>query len=159
MTPLNHDALKGSPYDLSDDDVDALIAFAGDCSRLLGSEMRGISLSGEPDAPVLSVIVTDDRQRPGVLYSYDWRLRDLDDPGDADIYPLGVMLVDSLGNNIMSDLQSSPGLPMWEPDGDGIVHVDVRSERYRAWPQEWLHLGRPWRDEAEVLRHADRKPG
>jgi hypothetical protein len=150
MTPLGRDAVKRAAYDLSEADVDALVQFADECARMLGDQMSQISLGGEPDAPVLAVVFSA-RQRPGVVYSYEWRLRDLDDPDDPN--PLDVLLVDYLGNNIMEDLQASPGPPMWEPDAQGVVHVDVQSARYRKWPQEWQRRGRPWRDERGILRH------
>src|ERR1700753_3803618 len=113
MTPLERDAIKRAAYDLSDDDIAALVGFADQCARMLGDQMRQTALSGEPDAPVLAVVFSA-RQRPGVVYSYEWRLRDRDDPDDPN--PLDVLLVDYLGNNIIEDLQASPGLPMWEPD-------------------------------------------
>jgi hypothetical protein len=141
VASLDRESLEACPYELTEDDVEGLVQFADDCSRLLGGTLKTISLEGEPDAPRLSVVFSGEPARPEVLYSYEWRLRDLDDP--SDINPLGVLLVDYLGNNITEDLQSSPGLPMWEPDKEGVVHVDVRSERYRAWPQEWRRLGRP----------------
>ena len=152
---MDRASLQASPYELSREDIDGLVQFADDCSRLLGGPLRRISLDGAADAPVLSVLFSDERQRPGVVYSYEWRLRDVDDD-DGDLYPLGVMLVDYLGNSILEDLQTSPGLPMWEASDDGVVHVDVRSERYRSWPQEWHRLGRPWRDQDGRLRYADR---
>lgn len=157
MTSITRDDIIRSPYALSEDDVDALVAFSDDCSRVLGSRLSSISLHGEPGMPVLSVVFTDDRRRPGVRYSYEWRLRDVDDPDDAT--PLEVMLIDHLGNSIQEDLETTPGLPMWEPDSQQVVHVDVRSDRYRAWPQEWRAMGRPWRDEAGVLRRLDPPSG
>jgi hypothetical protein len=153
MTSLTRRDIIQSARHLSDDDVDGLVGFSEDCTRLLGSRLRSISLGGEPGAPVISVVFCDDRQRPDVLYSYEWRLRDLDEPDD--ITPLGVLLVDYLGTNIQEDLQTTPGLPMWEPDAQRVVHVDVRSGRYRAWPLEWRAMGRPWRDGAGNLRRAD----
>jgi hypothetical protein len=125
MTSLTRRDIIQSARHLSDDDVDGLVGFSEDCTRLLGSRLRSISLGGEPGAPVISVVFCDDRQRPDVLYSYEWRLRDLDEPDD--ITPLGVLLVDYLGTNIQEDLQTTPGLPMWEPDAQRVVHVDVRS--------------------------------
>jgi hypothetical protein len=143
VTSLDQTSLESSAYALSNEDVDDLVQFAADCSRLVGSALESISLQGEADAPKVVVLFRDERQRPGVAYSYEWRLRDLDDPDDAEIYPLGVMLVDHLGNHILEDLQTTPGLPMWEPDSDGVIHVDVQSERYRSWPEEWRALGQP----------------
>jgi hypothetical protein len=133
--------LEASLYDLSEEDVEDVLQFADDCSRLLGGRLKAISLDGDRDAATLSVVFGDEPTRPGVVYSYEWRLRDLDDP--TDLNPLGVLLVDYLGNNIMEDLQSTPGLPVWESDEAGVLHVDVRSERYRTWPQERRRLGRP----------------
>ena len=141
MVSLDRASLEASPYRLSQDDIDDLLKFADDSSRVLGNALRGISLDGEPGAPMICVLFSDERQRPGVLYSYEWQIGDLDDPDDEN--PLGVLLVDYLGNNIAEDLQTTPGLPMWEPDDDEIVHVQVTSERYRAWPQEWRKLRRP----------------
>ena len=145
MTCLTRQELAGSAYDLSEDEVDELVGFGEDCTRALGGRLRSISLDGERLAPVVSGVFCDDRQRPGVSYSYEWRLGDLDDPDDSN--PLGVLLVDYLGNHIQEDLQTAPGLPLWEPDAQRVVHVDVRSDRYWAWPREWRAMGRPWRDE------------
>jgi hypothetical protein len=154
MVALDRASLEASPYRLSQDDLEGLVKFAADCSRFLGTALRAISLQGESGAPTISVLFTDERQRPGRVYSYEWRLGDLDPPDDAN--PLAVQLVDYLGNNIVEDLETTPGLPIWEPDDDGIIHVQVTSERYRAWPQEWRKLGRPWRDQEGRLRYADR---
>jgi len=152
MVSVDRVSLQASAYQLSQEDIDGIVTFAGDCSRILGTALRGISLEGETSAPVMSVAFVDERQRPGVLYSYEWRLGDVDDPDDLNT--LAVLLVDHLGNNIVEDL--TPGLPIWDPYDDGIVHVQVKSERYRAWPQEWRTLARPWRDEDRHLRRADR---
>jgi hypothetical protein len=154
VASVDRASLDVSPYSLSEEDVDDLVQFASDCSRLLGGGLKQVSLDGDPETPVVAVAFIHERQRPGVVYSYEWQLRDLDDPGDLN--PLGVMLVDYLGNNILEDLQTTPGLPMWEPDHDGVVHVNVTSEAYRAWPAEWRKLGRPWRDQDGRLRYADR---
>ena len=155
VTSLDRKSLQASPYDLSADDIDELLQFATDCSRLIGAGLKQVSLEGDPQAPVVTVVFTDHSQRPGVVYSYEWQLRDLEDPDDL-INPLGVMLVDNLGNHILEDLQTTLGLPIWEPDHDGMVHVNVTSEAYRSWPVEWRKLGRPWRDQEGRLRYADR---
>jgi hypothetical protein len=151
MTSLDRASVEASAYQLSEEEIDGLVQFAADCLRLLGDDLEEVALVGAPDAPVVAVVFSSERQRPGVVYSYEWRLRDLDDEEDAN--PLGVLLVDYLGNNIIADLRATPGLPMWDPD-DGVVHVDVRSEAYRSWSAEWRKLGRPWRDERRQLRHA-----
>jgi hypothetical protein len=88
--------LEASPYDLGKEDIEGLVQFAADCSRLLGGALQKLSLDGEPDALVVAVVFTDQRQRPGILYSYEWRLGHLDDPEDAN--PLATASTDTPGS-------------------------------------------------------------
>jgi len=142
MTRIDRESLHASPYELTAEDIDGLVQFATDCSRLLRGALEEVSLHGQPAAPVVAVVFTDERQRPGIVYSYEWRMRDVDEP-EENADPLGALLVGYLGNNILADIQTTPGLPMWEPDQDGVVHVDVRSQAYASWPAQWRRLGRP----------------
>jgi hypothetical protein len=144
--------LTQAPGSLSTSDIEDLAQFGKQIQAMFddrgpadGSALERLVLCGNPREPTLAVVFRPSARYAGVRYSYEWRLRDGEDPSELD--ELGVMLVDYLGNPISEDLSTSPGLPGWEPDDNGVIHVEVRSERYEGWPREWAERGMPWRDE------------
>jgi hypothetical protein len=127
--------LQHHPDSLSEADQEELRRFATDAATVfagrepLGDRLDEIRLSGDAQCPVVAVVF-----HPGwaenVRWSFEWRLRDCNRPvcGHSVLHPLSVMLVDHVGSPILESLETS--LPQWEPDAEGVIHVNVTSEAF-----------------------------
>jgi hypothetical protein len=166
MTPDFVDKwLAQHPDSLSETDQRELRQFAGEVAAVLarrsaaGDRLDEIELSGD-DVPTIAVIFHP-HWASKIRWSFEWRLWDCTDADcghSPDLYPLTVMLVDHVGNAVIESLETSPGLPLWQPDAEGVIHVNVMSEAFWGWPQENRALGSPyWNREAGGLVTLDRE--
>jgi hypothetical protein len=130
------------PDSLTDQDADAIVALCGDLSGIPGLGSMKVGIRGDPGRPTVYVVVQY-RWTEAVSWSYEWRLRD--DPEDPipDHMPIHGLIGDHLWNPIYEGVHSFLP-PLWAPDEEGVIHVDVVSERFRDWPSERTAIGNPY---------------